>query len=253
MKNYTQSLLDDTASKVAKNNNREFIGERQGKNLYHSDTPDLIIQEFTTNGSEEDKKHPKSSVIDNLRNKISAYLFEYLEGYHIPTHFVRKISDNRMAVKRMEMIPLTVRVYNYSNGALMKKYGFKEDTLLELPVIEHYYDNGARGSAMMNEYHVYALSVATPAEFKQINRIASKVNAVLRGLCDRRQLMLAEIQLGFGRYKNQVLLGDELTPFTCRFLDVSAADKSGRERFVPGNEMSEDPFSELCERLMLKV
>jgi phosphoribosylaminoimidazole-succinocarboxamide synthase len=253
MKQYPQSLIDDTTDKAKKPSTRELISEGQGKFLYQSDKPDLVIQEFRTNGMEEGKKRTPPKAIDALRNRISSYLFEYLAGYHIPTHFVTKLSDTQMAVKRTEGIPLVVKVYNGGNEALAKRFGFKENTPLEFPIIEHYLVNAARTGPMVNEYHVYAFSIASPEEFKQINRLASKINAVLRGLCDRRQLMVTDLQLEFGRHKGQIILADELSPLTCHFVDLAAEDKSRRERFLPGGEKNGETLAELCDRLMLKV
>jgi len=135
----------------------------------------------------------------------------------------------------------------------MKRFGMKGLTTLDFPVIEHYYTIGRRLPQWINEYHAYALHLLTPEEYKQINRIASKVNAVLRGLCDRRQLFVANVQLVFGRFKGQIVVGDELSPFTCHFWDVSQKDKSDQDRYLPDRQDAVDMFSELYGRLMLKV
>ncbi|MBI3765831.1 MAG: phosphoribosylaminoimidazolesuccinocarboxamide synthase [Ignavibacteriales bacterium] len=184
---------------------------------------------------------------------MSCYLFEYLEGFHIPTFFVEKLSPLRMMVKRIEPIPLYVKIFNTGRGVFSGRFGIKQDISLDFPIIEHYYKNGTENSSWVNEYHVHALDIATPEEFKQINRIASKINAVLRGLCDRRQLVLADSQLKFGRWKGQIVLGDELSPTTCHFLDLARGETSQRDRFQVGQEAGEEAWGELCDRLMSKV
>ena len=88
----------------------------------------------------------------------------------------------------------------------MKRFGSKGSATLEFPVIEHYYTGGRRGPQWINEYHAYAFNLLVPEEYKQINRMASKVNAVLRGLCDRRHLYVANLQLAFGKYFMEVML-----------------------------------------------
>ena len=232
---------------------RELFYEGRGKNLYHSEKPDLIIQEFKNGETAEGKKETRSKELSALRNKISSYLFKYLDGFHLPTHFVSKISETEMLVKRLEIIPLTIKIYNLASGTLTKRFGIKEGAILNFPVIEHYQKSGDRNATWVNEYHMYAFGIATPEELKQINRIASKVNAVLRGLCDRRQLMLADLQLEFGRYKGQVVLCDELSPFTCHFLDLSIENKSTRTRFFPEQDDLPDAYAALSDRLELKV
>jgi phosphoribosylaminoimidazole-succinocarboxamide synthase len=253
MKQDTQPQLVEVPEKVTTSEKRELIEEREGKTLYHSEKPDLIIQEFKGYTTEHGEPLLNAPELSALRNEISSYLFEYIEGFRIPTHFVSKLSPTAMVVKRTEMIPLTVRVYNSSSGPLMKRFGLKANSSLEFPVIEHYYNAARRGPQWVNEYHAYAFNLLTPEEYKQINRIASKVNAVLRGLCDRRQLYVANLQLAFGKYKEQIVLGDELSPLTCHFWDVAQKGKPDQDKFLPGQGSAVEAFHELYSRLMLKV
>jgi phosphoribosylaminoimidazole-succinocarboxamide synthase len=227
----------------------EIIEKREAITLYHSGKPNLIIQQF----HDSEKSGPKKNTDDlsRLRNEISSYLFEYVEGYHIPTHFVSRLSPTAMVVKKLEPLPLTVRIYNAVGDALTKRYGLKEGALLDFPVTEHFYTGGRRPPVMVNEYHMFAFNITTPEEIKQINRISSKVNAVLRGLCDRRQLYIADLQLGFGKLGDQIILADELSPFTCHFWDLSASGK--RDRYLPDHEKAVEAFTELNQRLRVRV
>ena len=254
MKRQTQSLLVATPGKGAKSENREPLYERSGKILFQSEKPDLVIQQYTsTQSSDNGKNHPAAVSSHALRNEISSYLLEYLEGFHIPTHFVNRHSETEMLVRQVEMLPITVRVYNICSAMLTQRFNFAEGAALEFPVIEHFYANGNGTSTWINEYHVSALGIASPEEFRQINRITAKANAVLRGLCDRRQLTLAEMQLEFGRSRGQILLADELSPLTCQFLDMEAGNKQERERFLHSEQGDEAAMGELRDRLKLTV
>jgi len=253
MRHQMQSLLEEKSIQGDKSVKRELICERQGKSIYQSDKPDFAIQVLNSNGITEEGKHIPTNVVDALRNKISSYLFEYIEGFHIPTHFISKLSDVEMMVKRTEIIPLTVKVFNSVSGTLMKRFNVKEIIQTDFPIIEHYFNNGTRTNAWVNEYHVYALGFATPEEFKQINRIASKTNAVLRGLCDRRNLSVVDLHLEFGRYKNQVILIDEISPLNCHFLDVSNGNRAKRDKYSIDHENAEEALTELADRLMSKI
>ncbi len=253
MKVNASVLTEESSAKAAKNGKREFICEQQGKNIYSSDKPDLIIQEFKANGTEDGKKRSKSKDTRSFRNEISSYLFEYIEGFHIPTYFVNKLSETEMMVRKTEAIPLTVQIFNSKNDVLSRRFQSMNGSELEFPVIEHYVRQNGSGETWVNEYHIYAFGIATPEEYKQMNRIASKANAVLRGLCDRRQLFLSGMRLEFGRYKDQILLCDELSPYTCHFIDRAATDKHHQDRFVPSADTPEASFAELCDRLKLKL
>jgi len=238
-----QSLLESPTSKKEKSELSKKLFERRGKSYYRTEDPDVLIQDFLSPEHHTDKKRSRTNELESLRNTISSYLFEYLEEYRIATHYIRKVSDTEMMVKTSEPIPVQVKVLNMDDGSIAERFQQGKESNFEFPIIEHYYSN-CQPSPWMNEYHVYALGVATPEEFKQMNRIASKANAVIRGLCERRQLGLAKVEFAFGRSKGQIVLIDELSPQTCCFLD----NTSGR---LPHD--SGDAVAELCDRLMMKV
>jgi phosphoribosylaminoimidazole-succinocarboxamide synthase len=252
MKITAQGAADEAPPKPVKNGKRELFCERQGKQYYHTDKPDLLIQEIRLNGAAPARKKPKTHDVATLRNEISAYLLEYVEGFHIPTYFVSKLSPTEMTVRKTDAIPLAVRVYNRGDNGLAARFGLHAKKELEFPVIEHFFEANGAGTPWVNEYHVSAFGIATPEEMKQINRISSKVNAVLRGLCDRRQLGLADLALAFGRYKGQVILAEELSPATCRFIDHAA--EQNPDRFSAGqNGFDAESLADLRDRLRLTV
>src|ERR1700741_1486498 len=112
MRQETQSLLEHTAGKIAKKVERTLLFEKQGKTYFQTHLPSQIIQLFTSPESSTGRKRSKNHEIGILRNTISAYLFEYVEEFHISTHFVNKLSDMEMTVKKTEPIPLNVKIYN---------------------------------------------------------------------------------------------------------------------------------------------
>jgi phosphoribosylaminoimidazole-succinocarboxamide synthase len=252
MRQHTQSLLDEKNSTSEKSGNQELIFYRQGKSFRQSAKPDCLIQKFES-GESNEEVNSQMRPVDIIRNRISSYLFEYLDGFHIPTHYLSKPSDTEMLVKKTDIVPFYVKVHNTIEGALLKRFNFKESMTVEFPVFEHYYANGTRSNTWINEYHIYALSLATPAEYKQINRIAAKVNAVLRGLCDRRGLLISDLQMEFGRYKGQILLIGELSPVTCHFLDMQAEQKTKRDRFTLESDNPAQSLKELSDRLLVKI
>jgi len=227
----------------------------EGKSVcfYSSEKPEFLIQKFKSNGSPDSKHNEKQRSLGAIKNDISSYLFEYLRGFHIPTHFVRKESDDEMMVRRLEMLPLLVKVHNNAYGDFTARFKMHEGTPLFFPVIEYYHQNANQEMQWLNEYHLYAFGIATPEEFRQINRLTSKVNAVLRSLCDRRKLMLIGFQLEFGRLQNQMCVGGELSPSTCFIYDTVDSDGLKKNRFLPNGEPDKEVYEELLDRLSVKV
>lgn len=226
------------------------VYEGAEKILYQGDNPDFLIMEFK--GGTDGRKKSSAKNPGALRNEISSYLFEYLEGFQVNTHFVKKLSDAEMVVKRLTMFPILVKVFNVATGSLGKRLDLKEGSTLTFPILECVYKNRELGFPWVNESHAAALNITSADEFRTLTRLASKINAVLRALCERRDLILAAISLEFGRHKGQILLGDELSPSTCLFWDKSSKTKSEREKYRMNTPNAEEALKELNTILQRK-
>jgi phosphoribosylaminoimidazole-succinocarboxamide synthase len=232
---------------------RELFYQGRAKRLYATDRPDFIVQEFSDHSTSPDGK--KASIEDKctLNNQISSYLFEYLEGYHIPTHFVQQLSISEMLVKRLEIIPFDVVVRNTVSGSLSEHYGMKEGIDLSHPIFEHYLRVDHLPAPLLNEYHIFAMGLATPDELKLINRIASKVNVVLKSFFERRGLKLIDCTLAFGRHNGQIMLGDEISPDSCRFWDTKTNKKLNPEQVREDLDGVHGVYEEVRNRVFAKV
>ena len=197
----------------------------------------------------EQSKKTQDGTLATLANEISSYLFKYLAGFRIPTHFMDKVSNSEMLVKQLAMIPLLVRVHNVATGDLARRFGMKDGTELAVPIIEHYYKNPDLGNPLTNEFHVYSLGIATPDQLRTINRITSKTNVVLRSFFDRRELKLLNIDLEFGVAGNQVMIGDEISPRTCRFAEMQKKDRGSKDVFAVGCEDKIEAYTEVRNRI----
>ena len=229
---------------------KEMLHEGKAKKVWSTEDPQLIIQEFKDDATAFDGK--KKGQIKNkgiINNEISSYLFNYLENYYVPTHFVKKLNDRQMLCKKLDIIPIEVVMRNIAAGSLCKRYNVEEGKVLDTPVIELYLKNDDLHDPLMNEYHAYAFGLATPEEIRTIVRSATKINAVLRSFFERRNLKLVDFKLEFGRHKKQILLGDEISPDTCRFWDVISDEKLDKDRFRLDLGKVEEAYEEVKSRI----
>jgi len=60
---------------------------------------------------------------------------------------------------------------------------------------------------------------------------------------------LVDFKLEFGRYNGRVLLGDEISPDTCRFWDASTKEKLDKDRFRRDLGKVEEAYQEILNRL----
>ncbi len=200
---------------------KKKIYEGKTKKVYEAEHESELVLEFkddsiTITGAKP--VHTKGKGI--LNNQMSIYLFRLLESYHIGTHFIREISDKEMLVKKLNMIPVVVMVHDVASGSLVKSYGMPQGKELECPIIEYYLKDDERDDPMINEDHVVSFGHATSGEIKEMHRLASKINAVLKAFLRRRELQLVDIRLEFGRYQNRLLVADEFSLNTIRTIDL---------------------------------
>jgi len=102
---------------------------------------------------------------------------------------------------------------------------------------------------MINYYHAKILGVSEE-EIKEMEKIALKVNEVLREYFKERGILLVDFKLEFGKNaKGEIVLADEISPDTCRFWDAETKKSLDKDvfRFDKGDLIS--AYEELYERL----
>jgi phosphoribosylaminoimidazole-succinocarboxamide synthase len=190
----------------------------KAKTMYRTEHPDEYIMEFRDDVTAFDGKR-KTSVPDKGRYnaQISARLFELLEDHEIATHYLAMVSDTRMLVKAVDIIPLEIIVRNIAAGSVVRKYPFKEGQRLIPPVLIIDYKSDAYGDPMLNEDLIRALRLATEEELKTVRELALRVNVVLKEYLGKRGLLLPDFKLEFGKARGgKVLVADEISCDTCR-------------------------------------
>jgi phosphoribosylaminoimidazole-succinocarboxamide synthase len=184
-----------------------------------------------------------------LNNAISTLFFELLEKEGLPTHFIKKIDDRGMLVKKLKIIPIEVIVRNISAGSLAKRLGWEEGRALPQPVIEFCYKDDALGDPLINRYHALALEAATTQDMDYLEEAGLKINRVLSDYLKARQTILVDFKLEFGFYQGQILLGDEISPDTCRFWDAATREKLDKDRFRRDLGQVEEAYQEMYKRI----
>ncbi len=233
---------------------KKLLLKGKTKKFYLGDREGLLILQFsdepTSFDGEMKSKFKNKSV---YKSDISEAIFEYLHSYNIPTHFSKKYADNQLQVKKLEMIPIVIVIRNIAAGSLCKRFNVKEGMLLKYPVIEYYLKTDKKENVFIHESHAYAFDYASPEEMKHISRLALKINAVLKSFFERRNLRLVDYQLEFGRYHNQIYLGDEITPDTSRIWPIENGDPHLKKRYSFKNGAAEASYKEIHERLVRKM
>ncbi len=229
---------------------RAQIYEGKAKILYETDDPDLLIQYFKDDATAFNAAK-RGTIVGKgvMNNRISATLLAHVAEHGVPTHFVKVLSDREMLVKRLQIIRIEVVVRNIVAGSLAKRLGLPEGQTLAEPVLEFFYKDDALGDPMINDYHIRMLRLANGPEMEAIVDGAFRVNEILTEFFDKRGILLVDFKLEFGRYRGEVLLGDEITPDGCRLWDKATQEKLDKDRFRRDLGRVEEAYAEVLRRV----
>lgn len=182
--------------------------------------------------------------------RFSEVVFRYLESYNINHHLLAMSGEARMRVRRLEMLPLTVLVRNIATADLPERFAVAEGQVLDVPVTELYYKRPGGPPVPVNASHCLAFHLASEEELRAVDRLASKINAVLRSFFERRDILLVDAELEFGRCQGALLLGDEVSPDTCRLWDRRTRRKYDSDCLRSGLAAAEPAYREVLERVL---
>ncbi len=228
----------------------EKLYEGKAKIVYSTADPELVIQHFKDDATAFDGvKKGQISGKGVANNLISCYLFELLEKNGIATHFIKKLSENEMLVRKVQIIPVELVVRNVAAGSLCKRYGIPEGQIFSESIVECYYKNDAFHDPLMNDEHVVRFNLATADELRHIKTTAVRINTILQRFFDSVSIRLVDFKLEFGRFKESLILADEISPDTCRFWEKGTNRKLDKDRFRFDLGDVEGAYAEMLKRI----
>jgi len=230
-----------------------MLYEGKGKKLFFTDYEDMLITEFKDDLTAFNaEKRSSESGKGMLNNAISTELFELVEKNGVKTHFVKKINETDMLVKKVDIIPIEVITRNVATGSLTKRLGIENGKVLPFPIVEFCYKNDAFGDPIINDEHAIVMElVKNQEELETLKELARKVNKILLPFFDERGLRLIDFKLEFGKDKDgNILLSDEISPDSCRFWDKETNEKLDKDRFRQDLGGVKLAYEEVLNRIM---
>ena len=205
-----------------------LLYEGKAKQVYQTDDKETYIVHYKDDATAfNGEKHDTILGKGVLNNKISSFFFELLKKEGVPTHFVRREDDRNQTVLTLNIVPLEVIVRNIAAGSMAKRFGIEEGTPLKHPI----------------------LGWATQEQLDRISEITMKVNDILKNFLATKNVTLVDFKLEFGTHNGEVLLGDEISPDTCRFWDATTGEKLDKDRFRRDLGNIEEAYKEMLFRL----
>lgn len=181
----------------------------------------LEYPDYLTNGS---AKKVKVKDLGTKFASINSFFMDYLKEFHIPAAFVKAQDNNSLKFIKHERLPFTVKILNLIDKRTAKIFSKKEGHSLKLPIFEYHYGKGK--DSLVSESHLVTFDLCSIEDLKFINRICSKVNAVLKSFFERRGEILAEVDCSFGKSENKIYLVDDFTPRSLKIISLNGNNKS---------------------------
>ena len=235
----------------------QAIYEGKAKRLWTTEDPHTLRMEFK-NDATAFNGEKKASFEDKgrLNNAVSTLIYQYLEKVGVPTHFVRKIDDTNVEVRKVEILMVEVIVRNVSAGSFSKRTGMPEGKDFSQPIIEFSYKSDELGDPLINDDYIREMGLASVEDMAHLRKSALKVNEILIALFADVGLRLVDFKLEFGRLASdpsKIVLADEISPDGCRLWDLKTGEKMDKDRFRRdlGNVM--DAYREVLARLQARI
>ena len=205
------------------NNKHELIYEGKAKKIFTHDDADKVKIEFKDDATAFNAlKKEKFEGKGKLNCLISARIFEILIKKNIPTHFIQLENENTMIAKKIKVIPLEIVLRNTAYGSLCKQTTIKPGTSLSKPLIDIYLKNDELNDPLITKDRIKLMNILSSDDLELIINLTLKVNEILKIFFKNIQLRLVDFKLEYGYdLKNNILLGDEISPDNCRLWDLN--------------------------------
>lgn len=230
------------------------ITSGKAKSLYTTDDDQYLVMEFRDDTSAFDGK--KTAALENkgkVNNQFNAFIMEFLSTKEINTHFIKLLSNNESLVRNLDMFPIECVVRNRATGSLCKRLGIEDGYILETPLFEFFLKDDDLGDPLINDNHIISFGWATKEELRVMQAVTLKVNEILLDFFSQANLLLIDFKLEFGRFKDNIMLGDEFTPDGCRLWDKDTLNKMDKDRFRQDLGNVIETYGEVAERLGMQI
>ena len=231
---------------------KELLYEGKAKKVYTTENEAALIVSYKDDATAFNGQK-KGQIVGKgiVNNRMTNHIFKMLESKGIPTHYIEELNDRETVVKKVEIVPLEVIVRNVAAGSFSAKLGIEEGFQLLEPTLEFSYKNDDLGDPMINDYFAVAIGAATREEINEITKLAFAINEALIEFFKEKNIRLIDFKIEFGRYHDQIILADEISPDTCRLWDLETNDKLDKDRFRRDLGNVEDAYQEVFKRLGL--
>ena len=110
------------------------------------------------------------------------------------------------------------------------------------------------GDPLISEEHILCFEWASPQDVDEITNLALRTNDYLSGFFSSLDIVVADFKLEFGRMldengNDRLMIGDEISPDTCRLWDKQNQRRLDKDRFRLDLDEPLSGYKEVARRL----
>ena len=200
-------------------NNNKIIFEDLLKKDNHDDSHNYFTIEYQDYILDLNNNKIKSKNLGEKFASINSFFLDYLKEYHIPSSFIKLENKTHLKYLKHDKYPFSVKILNVIDKRTSRIFHKKEFENLPLPIFELHYGNGK--DTLISESHLITFDLCNIEDYKIINRICSKINAVMKSFFERRNSLLAEVTCHFGKLEDKIYLVDDFTPASLKVIPLN--------------------------------
>jgi len=196
----------------------KFLTSGKVKDLYEYDENTLVFK-FSDRVSAFDVKFkeniPKKG---EVLCKFAEFWFNELQ---IDNHFVKRLSDSEILVKKMTMLPIECVVRGYFYGSLVSRWKNhlvqlpqETDTTLAAKLPEPIFDPTTKSEhdVPINKTKAIEMKLITEEQYCWLEKKSIDIYKKMAKIADAAGFILADLKLEFGILDGKITLGDSIGP-----------------------------------------
>lgn len=177
----------------------------------------LVVKQTDSISAGDGARRDEITGKGRLAAQTTARVFRLLNLCGLPTHYVNggeDDDDNEMLVRRCNMIPLEVVVRGVAAGSLVRRNpGLQRGALLVPRMVEFFFKDDVNHDPLIQPDAIVSRNIANPAEVSAMTEIARLTFEVLAHAWRKRDVLLVDLKLEFGRLiggenKGQLVIAD---------------------------------------------
>lgn len=161
--------------------------------------------------------------------EFNRFFLEYIASFNIPIALQGKLDDKTLVFSETTPYRFLIKSSNYIDPRTAELFGKPAWEQYPIPVLE--YSLPEPGYEAITQNQIISLGLAPVEELKFMNRLCTKINAVMKSFFERRDAALISFSCQFGKSDDKIILTGEFAPPWLQAMPVSALSMTGENYF----------------------